>query len=220
MAEEPAREEHESTRLIGLSDGVFAVMMTLLILELHVPTVADAPDGAALATALGEGWPSYVAYVVSFGTILVMWVNHRNILRILDSPDVPFHFLNGLLLLAITVVPFSTALFAEHYGHGGERIAGAVYAGLWLLIGLAFQVWWRYAAYHRRLIAGHVPDAVVREITKQYSLAPPAYGLAFVLAFVNVAASVAVIALLALFYGVTASTTKGRRVRPHAHART
>jgi uncharacterized membrane protein len=212
-------EEGTSARLEALSDGVFAVGMTLLVLDLRVPHAADAPTGGDLLAALAAEWPTYLAYVVSFGTVLVMWVNHRNVLRLLRDPDVPFHLLNGLLLLLVTVVPFSTSLFAEHLGHGGERVAAEVYAGTWLLIALAFQVWWHYAAFHRRLVANRVPDEALRAITRSYYVAPPAYGLAFALAFANALASFAVIAALAVFYAVTASLPAGRRVRPHAHDR-
>jgi uncharacterized membrane protein len=207
----------EATRLEALSDGVFAVGMTLLVLDLRVPGHVEAGSGAALLAALGREWPTFLAYLVSFATVLVMWVNHRNVLRLLDAPDVPFHLLNGLLLLLVTVVPFSTSLFAEHLGHGGERVAALAYAGTWLLIAGAFQAWWHYAAYHDRLIAPHVSKDTTRAITRSYLVAPPAYGLAFALAFWSAAASFAVIAVLALFYAATASTAKGARVRPHKH---
>ncbi|HEV8360962.1 MAG TPA: TMEM175 family protein [Candidatus Thermoplasmatota archaeon] len=209
-------EANLNVRLEALSDGVIAITITLLVLDLHIPPAESVADAGALLDALADEWPAFLAYVTSFVVILIMWVNHRNVLRILDGPDVPFHLLNGLLLLMITVVPFSTALFAEHLGHGGERTAGAVYAGTWVIIALVFQAWWHYAARHRRLIAKHVPDEHLRAITRAYRVAPPAYGLAFALAFVSVPASFALIALLAAFYAITASTSRGRRVRPHA----
>jgi uncharacterized membrane protein len=208
----------EDNRLEALSDGVFAVGMTLLVLDLRVPSAAEAGTGSALLAQLGAEWPTYLAYVVSFVTVLVMWVNHRNVLKLLEPPDVPFHIINGLLLLLVTVVPFTTSLFAEHLGHGGEGVAASVYAGTWLLIALVFQVWWHYASFHRRLIAPHVSHAATRAVTRAYMVAPPAYGLAFVLSFWSARASFVIIAALAVFYGATASLERGARVRPHKHA--
>jgi len=107
MPEEIERrhEEKETGRLEAFSDGVFAIAITLLVLELKVPdlTIAGTSTGA-LAKALLQQWPSYVGLVTSFFTVLIMWVHHHGIMRNVSRTDAWLHFANGLLLLGITFV--------------------------------------------------------------------------------------------------------------------
>ena len=109
-----------TARVEAFSDGVFAIAITLLILDIKVPAVAD--DGAWPSNAngwllheLGRHWTAYVAYVMSFAVILVMWVNHHRIFELLARIDRPFLFWNGLLLMLISIVPFPTSLLATYF---------------------------------------------------------------------------------------------------------
>ena len=97
MTEAPGRVE-------AFSDGVFAIAITLLILEIRVPHVAHGLWAGLLAL-----WPSYVAFLLSFVVILIEWVNHHELLRNVQGVSYPFLFANGLLLLTVTFVPFPTA---------------------------------------------------------------------------------------------------------------
>src|SRR5262249_42578260 len=104
----PSREElRESERLEAFSDGVFAIAITLLVLELKVP-----PRDADLAAALLSGWPSYVAFLTSFATIGIMWLNHHRLFTTIRRVDHGTLVLNGLLLLGVTALPFPTAIVA------------------------------------------------------------------------------------------------------------
>src|ERR1700752_4807160 len=110
------------TRLEAFSDGVFAIAITLLILEIKVP---HAEHG--LWAGLTALWPSYIAFLMSFLVILIMWVSHHELMRLIERVNYPILFANGLLLLTVTFVPFPTAVLAGHMPNPEETAAGAVY---------------------------------------------------------------------------------------------
>ncbi|MFC4884932.1 TMEM175 family protein [Streptomyces beijiangensis] len=131
---------NESGRLEAFSDGVFAIAITLLILEIKVPEHA----GGELWKALGEQWPSYAAYVVSFLVIGIMWLNHHQIFRFVARVDRTLMFLNLLLLMTVAALPWPAALLATYLREGSaSHVAAAVYSGLMVVMALTFQaVWW------------------------------------------------------------------------------
>src|SRR5258708_29828085 len=105
----------ETGRLEAFSDGVFAIAITLLVLELKVPSIPPAgATSAALGKALLQLWPSYFALVTSFFTILIMWMHHHAILRNVHRTDSRLHFSNGCLLLFLTFVPYPTSLLSPY----------------------------------------------------------------------------------------------------------
>jgi len=192
-------------RLEAFSDGVFAIAITLLVLEIGVPSLEETEEGAHLLDALGDLWPSYFAYVTSFLTILIMWVNHHTIFRLLRRADHMLLLLNGLLLMAVTFVPFPTGLLAEYIEHDGQQVAAAVYAGTFTVTAVLFNLLWRYVTHRRRLLKPEVSDAQVQAVTSQYRFGPALYLVAFLLAFVSVAASVSVCLILAILFTLPAS---------------
>jgi TMEM175 potassium channel family protein len=115
-------------RLEAFSDGVFAVAITLLVLDLKVPsTVAGGPS---LAHELARQWPSYAAYVVSFLTIGIIWINHHAMIRRLRAVDHPIMTLNLLLLLCVAVLPYVTSLMAAYLKvPRGQHLSAAIYSG-------------------------------------------------------------------------------------------
>jgi len=193
-------DHNTNTRLDAFSDGVFAIAVTLLVLEIRVPHVEGA---AALNAALLAAWPSYLAYAISFITIGIMWLNHQFLLRLIKPADHIFILLNALLLMLITFLNFPTALIAEYAGTPAARTAAIVYSGTFVIIALGWNVLWRYASYHRRLLRDDVTDARVKEINSSYLFAPPLYGLSFIAAFFSVPVSLLIIAGLALFFALT-----------------
>ena len=116
--------------------------------------------------------------------------------------------LNGLLLLCVTFLPFPTSLVADYYGHAGDTTASALYAGTFFVMACAFNMLWRYASHRHRLIGKEITAEAVQSINRQYLLGPTVYGFSFVLAFFNVATSIPLTIALAIFYGVTASTSR------------
>ncbi|HEY6097969.1 MAG TPA: TMEM175 family protein [Anaeromyxobacter sp.] len=192
----------ETGRIEAFSDGVFAIAITLLILEIHVPRVGP---GASLGAALLHAWPSYLAYALSFVTIGVMWMNHHRLFGLIRRGDDVLLALNLLLLLGVSFVPFPTAVLAEHLRGAGARTAALVYSGTFLVISFLFQGLWRYASGRRRLIGDGVAGVALRRIDRQYILGPIFYGIATVLAPFSASASVGVALALAVVFALPPS---------------
>jgi TMEM175 potassium channel family protein len=207
----PRQEVKETGRLEAFSDGVFAIAITLLILEIRVPPAEGAAPGA-LWPALLRLWPSYLAYAISFGTILVMWLNHHALFKVIKRIDNRFILLNGLLMMAITFVNFPTAVLAEYIEQPDAQAAALFYSGTYVVVALIYNALWLYASHKHRLLDPAFQQELVHEITRQFRFGPVMYLVAFGAAFVSVPVSVAVNAGLAIFYAFTGSrqTMSGR----------
>jgi uncharacterized membrane protein len=194
--------EAGTTRLEAFSDGVFAIAITLLVLEIRLPDEHRIEELGGLAQTLSGLWPSYAGYVISFVTIGIMWANHHNVMRMMARVDHGLMVWNLLLLMAISFTPFSTAVMAEHLPHAGwdRNIAVAFYSGTFTVTAFFYNFLWRHAAHRRRLIHAHVSDARVRATTRAYWPGTFLYGLATAAAFVSIAASLFIVTGLALFY--------------------
>ncbi len=204
--EETRADSKETVRLEAFSDGVFAIAATLLVLNIRVPTMEEVGLNGSLLLALGRQWPIFLAYLVSFATILVMWVNHHNLVGRVRRTTQAFLFLNGLLLLFIAFVPFPTALIAEFIQHPQAWAAAAVYAGTFTVTAIAYNLLWRYTTRMKHLLDLRMSQEEIDHISRQYLLGPLVYFAAFVLAFVYVPASVALCLLLAIFFAVTGAS--------------
>jgi uncharacterized membrane protein len=124
-------------RLEAFSDGVFAVAATLLALNIVVPPPDTTPN---LTHALGAQWPIYAAYVTSFITIGIIWMNHHAMIGRLARADQSIVMLNVILLMTVAVIPFGTSLIATYLKLGrGDHLAAAVYAGIFLVMSIAFS---------------------------------------------------------------------------------
>jgi uncharacterized membrane protein len=133
------------SRMEAFSDGVIAVAITLLVLDIHVPMPEH---GRTLGRQLLDLWPHYAAYVVSFITIGIIWVNHHVMIGRLRETDHAILFLNLLLLMSIAVLPFATSLMAEYINKGsGQHVAAVVYAGSYLAMSLFFSALNRHILY-------------------------------------------------------------------------
>jgi TMEM175 potassium channel family protein len=134
-------------RAEAFSDGVFAVAATFLVFGIKVPDVHSGLGNALLAE-----WPSYAAYAISFGTILVIWVNHHAIVDAIERFDRRLLFLNGLLLMTVAAIPFPTGLLAQYLQAGHDQTAAAVAYGLTLTaMSIAFSAFNLYAIRFRRV---------------------------------------------------------------------
>ena len=173
--------ERETSRLEAFSDGVFAIAITLLVLEIKVPHFEGASSSAALTSALLRQWPSYLALVTSFFTVLIMWVHHHIVFRLVQRADVRLLFVNGLLLLFISVVPYPTAVMAEYLGTPAAPSACTFYAGFFVGISICFQLLVR-AAFRPGVLARDASQATVRRLSRSYWAGPPLYLLATVTA--------------------------------------
>jgi uncharacterized membrane protein len=150
-------------RLEAFSDGVFAIAITLLVLEITLPS--DAGDD--LLGAFVDQWPSYLAYLVSFATIGVTWLRHSTITHYLHGVDTVFVRLNLLLLLLVGFLPFPTALVAQHIGdRNAERVAATILGINLLLVTVLVSMMWRYAIAHR-LVRPDADDQEVELLTQR-----------------------------------------------------
>jgi uncharacterized membrane protein len=196
-------EEKETGRLEAFSDGVFAIAITLLILQIPLPHEKQDP----LLTQLGTQWALYLAYIVSFMTILIMWVNHHAIFRLIHRTDQLFLVLNGLLLMVITFVNYPLAILAESlqtpYSDADQHTAALFYNGTFIIIAIIYNMLWRYAAHNRRLLSKSADPLIVETITRQYRFGPLYYAASFLLAFVSVWASLGLNLLLAVYFAFT-----------------
>jgi uncharacterized membrane protein len=177
-----------TNRLESFSDGVMAVAITLLVLDITVPA-------HRLAHSLGAEWPHYVAYVISFVTIGIIWVNHHAMIGRLREVDHTILMLNLALLLTIGVLPFATSLMARYVNQGGSdaKLAAAVYAGAFLLMSLAFAMMNRHILLKRsHLLAAELPEARRRQILARSLTGLIPYALATALAAVSPYASLAI----------------------------
>jgi uncharacterized membrane protein len=184
-------------RLESFSDGVLAVAITLLSLDL----VVRGPGHGTLAHQLTQRWPSFASYVVSFLVIGIIWINHHSLFSNLEKIDRVVLFLNLLLLLFVVAIPFATATMADYLRVGGSdsHLAAAIYALVSEGMGLSFALMFLWASGH-----GHfrVPlDAKTRRNAfVRFSIGNLAYLVAIGLAFVSAWFTLALVALVAVYY--------------------
>jgi uncharacterized membrane protein len=189
MAEGPGRLE-------AFSDGVFAIAITLLILEIRVPH-SGAEGG--LWAGLAALWPSYLAFALSFFVILVMWVNHHELMRLVRAVGYPFLFANGFVLLTVTFVPFPTAVLAEHLATAEGSAAVTFYCGTFVVNSLAWGLlFWAIERGH--LFRADVDAGTIGRIRRAYLAGPPVYVVATLVALVQPALGLALNASLWLLW--------------------
>ena len=188
-------------RLEAFSDGVFAIAITLLVLDIHVP---DPSTTADLAQQLGSQWPSYVAYGVSFLTIGIIWINHHAMLRRIKAIDHEILILNLLLLLCVGLLPFTTALMAAYLKESeGETLAAAIYAGSFLLMSVVFAAMnWTILFRKDHLLAGPIDAATRRTIITRGVAGLLPYLAAAILAILSPYVSLAICGAVAAFYAL------------------
>jgi uncharacterized membrane protein len=137
---------HDPSRVLALSDGVFAIAITLLVLEIHVP---DLSGGKTLDQALHEVRPSFVAFLISFVVIAIAWVGHRDFFSLIRRTDRNLVWLNILYLLPISVLPFGAALMARY---DQESTALKMYGFLLLILAVTRMVVWLYVSTRPHLL--------------------------------------------------------------------
>jgi uncharacterized membrane protein len=165
--------EPGTTRLETFSDGVFAIAATLLVLELSVSSTEP------LGHELIHIWPQYLAYITSFVTIGIIWMNHHH---------------------TVAFLPFPTKLVGDYLRGDGEQAAALAYAGTLVVMAILHQAWWQYARGNRRLIAVETPDSALRAVDRAYWPGVPMYAAVFIVAFFSPLAAVVITFAIAAFY--------------------
>jgi uncharacterized membrane protein len=154
------------TRLEAFSDGVFAIAVTLLVLELHVPT-----DPVGLLHELGAEWPSYLGYLVSFAFIGGVWMAHSNLTRFVKAVDQVMMGLNLVLLLFVSFLPFTTSLLANHLDDSAKHVAVIVFGINLTLASLMVNVMFGYAGRTEGVAADDTADDELRAFDKERRVA-------------------------------------------------
>jgi len=171
-------DANQLTRLEAFSDGVFAIAATLLVLEIRVPSIGIHAAPGELWRGLADLWPSYVAFVISFGSILIIWVNHHSALGQLTGTSNAFKYANGLLLLTVTFLPFPTALLARYIQTDSAPAAVAFFAATGAMTNLAFGVWFLSMQKPVRLLRPHLGRNQILKIWQQNGVGVLGYLLA------------------------------------------
>jgi uncharacterized membrane protein len=201
--------ELRTGRLEAFSDGVFAIAITLLVLELSIP--AGSQDD--LLGAFTDQWRSYLAYVVSFATIGVRWLEHAVITEYIVRANAVLIRLNLLLLMVVSFIPFPTKMLAEYGGDGDAgAVATAIYGVTLLVAAVLISVLWGYAV-EANLVRPDMASELIRDLTRR--LTPGLAGYALMIVVGVFAPTVAVLGYLviALFLLVPLELLRHRQRR-------
>src|ERR1051325_10030691 len=171
--------DKETARVEAFSDGIFGIAMTLLILEFHVPALPQgAEDGRhQLMLGLLHLWPSGVAFLLSFGTILIMWVNHHGLFKHAHGADNRLLFANGFLMLIVTFVPFPTWVLAEYLDRRAANVAATFYCATFVLVSIAYNLLLWSVVVNRKHTSPETENTIAR-VKRAYRLGLAAYVLA------------------------------------------
>ena len=187
----------ERDRLEAFSDGVIAVAITLLALDLGVA----APGHGSLLSQLGDHWPSFVAYLISFFTIGIIWVNHHDLFKNIAYVDRTLLFLNLVLLLFVVVIPFATSTMAKYLTSGNQdaHVAMAIYAIAFEGMALSFAAIFSWTLGEGRLLRP-IPIEARGPAWIQFSIGGIVYVVAIAVAFISAPLALAIIGMVAVYY--------------------
>jgi uncharacterized membrane protein len=184
-----------TSRLEAFSDGVFAIAITLLIFNIKTPDNTD-----HLLASLLRLWPSYLAYVISFLLIGLLWANHHIMFEHIIRSDRTQMFVNVLLLMVVAFIPFTASVLASAFRNGaGESVAIALYAGTLVLGGLCFNGLWSHA-YRAGLMDDTVTSQRAQRMTRRILFGPIAYAVGGVVGYVLPVLGVVIFGVLILLY--------------------
>lgn len=194
----PEAESHSHTgRIEAFSDGVFAIAITLLIIEIGVPHVEG---GQSLGRRLLDLWPDYLAYALSFFTIGVYWANHHSLFRLFHATDHAFLMLNVLFLMTISFVPFPTAVVGEYLKDPEHRAAAMhIYAVGFILPATAWLIFWMYGRW-QGLLDPYLDPRYISHLTRKFALSHVPYWLALGVSFVSAWAAMAIVLGMTALY--------------------
>jgi uncharacterized membrane protein len=197
---EPEQDSGMSVgRLEAFSDGVLAIVITLLILDISVPS----RDAGPLAEALRVQWPQYVAYLISFLIVGIIWLNHHATINLLARTDHRLQVLNLILLLPVSILPWPTALLSEYTHHAtraDQRLAVIVYGLVSTAMAISFNILWHYILRHPELHKPYVTRARLEVRNRRFNIGVVVYPLATIVGlFSTLAFLILMLALAALY---------------------
>jgi uncharacterized membrane protein len=192
----------DSRRVESFSDGVFAVAITILVFNLlPIADETARPPHELTASAMLNNWPAYFAYVVSFLTIGIMWLNHHTMLSAVSRVDRPVLVLNLLLLMGVVAIPFPTALVADHLNDSSAgKVAAVTYGLVMIAIGVGFGSLWIYLAAHQHELGARRRVRTPRLSTLRFTIGNAGYVAGTIVAVFAPVAALIIFGLLAAYY--------------------
>ena len=195
--------EKETVRIEGFSDAVFAIAITLLVLDLHAPETNTIKNSAELLTFLKGEWTSYLAFTLSFFSIFIMWVNHHKIFKQIYSRNTAIMFANGLILFLVSAVSYPTALLARFFDGAASNIAVALYTGIFVLINISYNLLWFVASNNKKLLRPEITNLAIKKIRNNYLYGLPTYLIAFGISFQYPSIALAINMILLFFWALS-----------------
>jgi uncharacterized membrane protein len=199
VTEPAALQRIEGTaRIEAFSDGVIAIIITLLIFEVHVPKLADHSTHAVLTALLGIA-PKAASFAISFLTVAIFWVNHHHIFADIAHSNWRLLWYNNVLLFWLAIVPFTTAFLGDY---PTQPLVVSLYALTLCLAAFSFSMLGHYAFFRSGLITTKVPLERRRREWKRGLWGFILYGIACMLAFVSVYAALVVLVVIPCLFVV------------------
>lgn len=175
-------QENETVRMEAFSDGVFAIDITLLTFQLRAPAHPEGDYSSLLLLhALAKQWPSYIAFFLSFATIFIIWVNHHRMYNVIRRSDSRFMFYNGLHLLLVSTIPFTTSLMANYINTEAMAVASFFYMILFAGICGTLLLMWQHATKEYVLLKRPAADVRVQMVRMGLLISIAAYTIAALL---------------------------------------
>jgi uncharacterized membrane protein len=192
--------EMNTTRLEAFSDGVFAIAITLLIIEIKVPSHETLEKQTLMQYILNE-WPKYFAYIFSFINLGIYWANHHYLFKLFKRTDHYFNLLNVLFLMTIAFFPYPAGILGEYIMDPEHRQTAITFYtfSIWLPAISWFLIWF-YAKHKRRLVDHRLTDEFIRKLTRQYTFSNMLFMFSFLISLVNPVAGMSVCAGITILY--------------------
>ncbi|MCH5586128.1 DUF1211 domain-containing protein [Shimazuella sp. AN120528] len=199
-----------SERMLAYCDAIFAIALTLLIIEIRLP---EHVQGESLWTILLHQWPKFLSFLISFMIISVVWFNHHTMFHYIKKVDHRLIIMNTLLMLNVVVIPFCSSLLGEYItsGNPNAKISALIY-GAWISIGgVPFNMIWTYALKKKELLEEGYSHTELMYMKKHFNRGPIIYLVVTLLALINVWISVIGFVLLIALYFLPATKWTKRK---------
>lgn len=184
MPQSEIQLQKETLRVETFSDGVFCIAVTLLSIEIGVE-VKDNITNKGLVDSLLAQWPIYLAYVISFINVLLAWIGHHSLFKLLHKTSNFIMVTNGLLMMLVALVPFPTKTLGEFLLTGALKTAVVFYTGYFVLISLAFRFLWFAATRNQDLLIHTITASQIRKTTQNENIGLVCNGVIFGVALFN-----------------------------------
>ena len=184
-------------RIETLTDGIFAIAMTLLVLDMKVPKIPKGVAQAALELRVYDLWPKFLIYVLSFVICAVFWVSHNIQFHYIKRADRAFLWINIMFMMFVAFIPFSTHLLSEHIG---QQFAVIFYGCHLVSVWICLYLHWHYATRGLRLVDKDIHPNIVSAVTKRILIGPTIYLLAIGASFLSTGLSIGLYAFIVIVH--------------------